>query len=344
MNAKNSAMRIVEQAAAYHARVAGREMTPENWQELASWINEDPGHRRVLESMGDMSQSLRLLGRAAGETAVPDSVAGLVPMLEDAQGVAETFAGWRRQWQPIALAASLLVAVMFSVFYMVGRQEMPAPAAVVYQAAIAERKTVALADGSSVVLNADSRLSVAYSERERRLVLRHGEIFVDVATDTTRPFHVVIGGHVVTVTGTAFNIRFRNEPARVTVNTGQVAVTSTADSAPPVALHAGQQLVLEPDGIPVELSPEELKNSTTWRDGWQHFDGRSLEGVIKELNPYVEKRIVAASRRAAELKVAGSFNVDNSDALLTALESVLPITVTHKDEFVVIEYDAAPLQ
>ena len=342
MNERNSRSAIIERAAEYHVRIAAGEMAPGDWQELESWINQDSEHRRVLESMGDLSQSLGPLGRAAGEQEVPDCLSGLMPILEDARGVADAFEARRPRWQswPVALAAGLVAAVALSMFFMAANQQPPSLEYVSYETAVAERRNVALDDGSTVMLNADTRLLAAFSDSERRLSLRHGEIFVDVVPDASRPFHVEVGGHIVTVTGTAFNVRFRNEPARVTVDEGSVGVIETKAGAIPMQLEAGQQLILEPDATPVTLSPSDLRNSSTWRDGWLHFDDQSLDVVVRELNLYADTRIILGSRQASELRVTGSFNVDNTNALLAALESVLPVTVSERNQHIVIDYDA----
>ena len=233
-----------------------------------------------------------------------------------------------------------LIGFQNAMFFMAANQQPPSLEYVSYETAVAERRNVALDDGSTVMLNADTRLLAAFSDSERRLSLRHGEIFVDVVADASRPFHVEVGGHIVTVTGTAFNVRFRDEPARVTVDEGSVGVVESKAGAVPMQLEAGQQLILEPDATPVTLSPSDLRNSSTWRDGWLHFDDQSLDVVVRELNLYVDTRIILASRQAGELRVTGSFNVDNSDALLTALESVLPVTVSERNQHIVIDFDA----
>jgi transmembrane sensor len=171
-------------------------------------------------------------------------------------------------------------------------------------------------------------------------MLEHGEVFLDVAADTARPLSVFVGTHAITVVGTAFEVRSRNRPARITVHEGLVKVGGTAVDAldEPVQLRIGQQLVLEPGHMPMELSPDELENSSAWRDGWLHFDNYSLEAVVSALEPYTNKQIIIVSRRAAGLKVGGSFNVDRFDSILTALESALPIEITRHDDRIIIAH------
>ncbi|MCP2937671.1 FecR domain-containing protein, partial [Salmonella enterica subsp. enterica serovar Typhimurium] len=53
-----------------------------------------------------------------------------------------------------------------------------------------ERLTVTLDDGSRVTLNTDSAIDEQYTGQERRIVLRRGEILVEVSADPQRPFVV----------------------------------------------------------------------------------------------------------------------------------------------------------
>ncbi len=341
MSTDNSRAQIIEQAAAYQTRIAAGKMNPGDWEELETWINASAEHRRVLESMGDLAQSLEPLGRAARARSVPNSLTRLLPLLQDARNEADAFADRRRGWRPwpVALAAGLVLAAALSMFFALNDVQGPPAGFVVHETAIAERRTVLLEDGSSIALNADTRLLVAFSESERRVKLEHGEIFADVASDSTRVFSVAVAGHVVRVTGTAFNVRFRDESARVTVDEGNVDVVEATAVAAPVAMRAGQALVLGQDASPVTLSQDQLRDISAWRDGWLHFDNESLAAVVDELNLHVDTRIYIGSRRAAQLRVSGAFNVDNLDGLLEALEAVLPITVTRKTDRIVIDYE-----
>lgn len=54
---------IVEQAAAFHARIIAEDVTAEDWKDLRAWLDENPAHRDVFESMDQMAADLRTLGK-----------------------------------------------------------------------------------------------------------------------------------------------------------------------------------------------------------------------------------------------------------------------------------------
>src|SRR5262249_17286468 len=75
---------------------------------------------------------------------------------------------------------------------------------------IGERRSVVLADGSTAVLDAATSLDIEFSEHERRIVLRDGQVFVTVTPDAARRFIVEARGGTVQALGTAFNVRIED--------------------------------------------------------------------------------------------------------------------------------------
>jgi transmembrane sensor len=57
-----------------------------------------------------------------------------------------------------------------------------------------EIRLAPLKDGSTVLLNTQTRIRVRYSEGERRVTLLKGEAYFSVARDEKRPFIVEVDG------------------------------------------------------------------------------------------------------------------------------------------------------
>ncbi len=93
---------------------------------------------------------------------------------------------------------------------------------------VGERRSITLADGSTVDLNAHSRLRIEFSSRERRVELLDGQALFQVAKDARRPFIVSSGVAIVRAVGTQFDVYRRDSGTTVTVLEGRVAVYSTA--------------------------------------------------------------------------------------------------------------------
>jgi len=344
-NVSDNNRKIIKQAAAWHARLAADDVTSQDWRDLEAWLEQDPAHRDTFESLERMSGALRSLGDDPMLQALHDSAPDIASVSEDAKIVRLRPGKARRAWalQPrqMALAAGVLVALIVPLLYFMGSEQVPESTN--YETAVAERKAIDLEDGSSLALNADSSISVTLTDDERQVALWSGDLYLDVAAEPDRPFTVSVGDHRVTVTGTSFDVRYRDDPARVTVHEGLVRVAIAIDdpgSGHEVELRSGQQLILAAGAVPIDLSEYELSKTAGWRDGWLHFENSTLVEVVKELEPYLDKPIVLTSRKVAELKVGGSFNVDEVDSMLTALETLLPIQVIRESDRILIRHES----
>ena len=101
-----------------------------------------------------------------------------------------------------------------------------------------ERREVALADGSVVQVDPETRLRVNYEKHVRRVYLDAGRALFHVAKNSERPFLVQAKGTTVRAVGTAFAVEEHdNESLLVTVAEGTVAVSQsqafTNSPAPP---------------------------------------------------------------------------------------------------------------
>jgi transmembrane sensor len=97
-----------------------------------------------------------------------------------------------------------------------------------YSTDIGERRSITLADGSTVDLNARSQLRVEFSNSERHVELLSGEALFEVAKDKQRPFVVHSGEATVRAVGTQFDVYRKTYGTTITVLEGRVAVYSSA--------------------------------------------------------------------------------------------------------------------
>ena len=116
------------------------------------------------------------------------------------------------------LAASLLAVIALQVFNVIR------PPVTIIEAGRGERHITRLDDGSTIHLNALSRLQVRMGQERREFVLEQGEALFDVARDPSRPFVVMAGSSKSTALGTQFSVRMRDDVTRVTVLEGTVSV------------------------------------------------------------------------------------------------------------------------
>jgi transmembrane sensor len=128
--------------------------------------------------------------------------------------------------RPFFAAASVAFALVIAgaVWWQVQRYPL-------YATDIGERRSITLADGSTVDLNACSQLRVEFTNSERRVELLDGQALFQVAKDKARPFIVHSGAATVRAVGTQFDVYRRDSGTTITVLEGRVAVYSGARTA-----------------------------------------------------------------------------------------------------------------
>lgn len=140
-----------------------------------------------------------------------------------------------------------------------------------------------LADGSSVVMNADSKLRfpVKFAGSERKVYLE-GEACFEVVTDTAHPFIVYTERAEVKVLGTLFNVSaYRGDgTTEVTLVNGAVQVGVGEVSH---RLSPGKQLLLDNGTAEVVVREADALSRIAWIDGQFRFDAMPLRELMGRL-------------------------------------------------------------
>jgi ferric-dicitrate binding protein FerR (iron transport regulator) len=151
----------------------------------------------------------------------------------------ESTARWTRRG---LIAASLGGASLLGLGW-----SMLAPAGEYYASAVGEVRRIPLEDGSTLVLNTDSRARVHFGRELREVRLLQGEALFEVAHDARRPFVVQSAAWQVRAVGTVFGVRLRGTEVDVTVSEGVVEFgKSGAAEEAPQRIAASEQTILAP--------------------------------------------------------------------------------------------------
>jgi transmembrane sensor len=102
-----------------------------------------------------------------------------------------------------------------------------------------------------------------------------------------------------------------------------------------VVLEAGDTASLTAKGA-FAVTKTDVANDTAWRTGKLVFSGQPLREVLATLERYRRGRIVALDNAAADQKVSGIFDLNDTDQALRALEENLPVSVTHLTDLMVV--------
>ena len=216
-----------------------------------------------------------------------------------------------------ALAAAGIVAVIAigTTMYLARSQQ--------YRTAIGQQQVVTLADETRVALNTDSRLTVNYSSRERRVMLDRGEALFEVAKNKDRAFIVQAGNTEVRAVGTRFDVRRNDGRVIVVLLEGRVEVTtepqSLSRSIPVATLSPGERLTLGTDDGVAAVDRPNVDAATAWRRGDVMFEDATLSEAVAEMNRYAHIRLMLGDSDLEGLRVSGVFE---SQSALEFAESI----------------------
>lgn len=206
-----------------------------------------------------------------------------------------------------------------------------------YRTGIGERRLVTLEDGSSLHLNTDTAVNIAFSADRRDLHLLKGEAAFTVASDPARPFVVKSGTVLTQALGTAFAMRRHAGVITVTVIEHQVQLGVPSESAlRDLTVHEGEQVRYSADEGFSPVRRIDVGKETAWQRDKVIFDAQPLAEVVEELNRHRHGHIIILNPALRALKVTGLFEVAEPDAALRMIQHTIPIHHTSLSSYLVL--------
>jgi transmembrane sensor len=315
-----SALRAIRaQAAVWVTDLHGPERSAALESDLRRWLAEDPRHSEAFElataaweSSGDMAAQL---------TKEPP----LTPL--------PSLRRPRPRFMRLAGAAALAL-LLGATFYALKDPALSTD--------YAEQKTVELADGTQVTLNANSRLVVEYSNRVRQITLNRGEALIDVAKHQSRPFVVIIGTRKIIAVGTSFQVRRETTPQpvfTVTLIEGRVAVEPLdapnlipVESAASTTLLAPGQRLRIAGNAPDALDSPSIDKITAWRRGQVILEDASIRDAAAEFNRYGRLRLTIDASVPESIRVGGVFRIGDPESFARAMANAHQLQLLQNKE------------
>ncbi len=193
-----------------------------------------------------------------------------------------------------------------------------------YTTSIGEQRNITLADGSQVMMDADSSIELAFSESERRILLLRGRVFFDVAKDKNRPLIVEASEGSVKALGTRFTVHCRNDD--VTVFVEESAVVINAPNGEKIEVRERESISYNSHTLS-RVTIDATGIDKAWRNGKLIFEDQPLRQVIADLNRYRSGMIYITDSSLFELKVSGIFDINDLGNTLEAIGNSLPVKI-----------------
>lgn len=198
---------------------------------------------------------------------------------------------------------------------------------------IGEIRNIRLADGSTVTLDTDSAIRLAFTPSERRLFLVRGRARFDVAHNSGRPFIVAAGSGSVVARGTLFDVSIIDGRVRVALLRGSVDVRHQSDAthAPTanVARLAPGQATVFTARTPLAPPRAAPRDQLDWTSGMLSFEAVRISDAISEANRYSTAKIRVADPAINELRITGAYRAGDTRDLARSLAASFDLRVTN---------------
>lgn len=210
-----------------------------------------------------------------------------------------------------------------------------------YQTAFGEVKTFTLSDGSTVVLNANSSLTVprwGFNERDRQVELTGEAAFYVKHTLTNQKFLVKTSGPLdVEVLGTEFSVYSRDNNNKVELKKGSVKVVFKETENKSFLMKPGDLVAVNNTGHLLVKHEQSLNNFIPWKDHHFVFDSASLSEVVHSVHEFFGDNIIIRDEELKQKRITGSFRAESSSELLSALALMFEMNILFSNDTLQLE-------
>ncbi len=330
---------LMEQAVDWLVRMRSGNLSDLETHDFADWLSQDPEHAAAFakaeDFLSEMVAAVKLPRPVENAPKPNDGIPNEQPLTNSPR---KTVKPWLAI--PLAMAAAWLVAVGLV---------LPKQSSLLdnllsdYHTQPGEIREIKLADGSHLLLNTNTAVSVDYEATQRLVALHHGQVRFTVVKDLNRPFEVKTGSLIVRALGTVFEV-YRKTPKSIIVTVQEHAVaakiqeknSTQQNHSNQVTVQTGQQLIYQGDNTLHQPTAANLTQSSAWQQRRLFINDRPLGELLEELDRYRIGRIYLSDARLKKLRVTGVFPLNNPDEVIVSVRKVLGLQETRLGPWLVL--------
>jgi ferric-dicitrate binding protein FerR (iron transport regulator) len=280
--------------------------TPESDAFWRAWMAEHPQKVAEIEEARYILKQLTFPEHKLAEHEVAELWNRIrTAPVHHSTGATQRFLRWG-----IAAAVVLLGVVVYA---------LTSPAALVtYETAFGETRPITLPDGSSVTLNANSKLSYKdnWDKAAAREVHLYGEAYFSVThQENDQPFVVRTGdGVAVEVLGTTFDVYHRTQETKVLLNSGKIRLSLPSANNEKIIMQPGE--LVEFRSNQVSRKSVNAQNYVAWTENRLVLDHTSLREMVRMLYDNYGLQIEVSNPELLDQTVSGSMPTAGEDELI----------------------------
>lgn len=226
----------------------------------------------------------------------------------------------RRRYLSAAAILALLIGTL------VYRPLYEALTTVRYATDYGETQQIPLPDGSTVVLNANSRLHYPkhWSKERSREIWLTGEAYFSVektGTPGNQRFVVHTEGLAIEVVGTTFNVNQRDQATEVVLTSGKVKLFREGASQADAVMKPGDLVVYSPQTQQLTQQVTETRLYTSWKENLLVFKNESLQDIGQTLSDRYGISLRFGSPEIAQQRFTTTLPADRIEVFFTLLAS-----------------------
>lgn len=302
---------VLQQAAQWFAVLRSPAVSAEHWREWREWCDANAAHRAAWARVEAISGKFEYLPTHSREGARQ----------------ALTIAAKRQITRRSAMKMLSVVCGTGAAGWLVLRGPHGQAWTADYRSATGEQRKVRLADDTDVWLNSATALDVDYTPTLRRVIVRAGEILVQTAEDNAalaRPFVVDTAQGRLRALGTRFSVRQYEDASDVAVFEGAVEIRTTRGGADARIVRAGECARFSASAVGAPEPADAMRQA--WTRGLLLAENIRLGDFIDELARH-RRGYLGCAPEVADLRIVGAYALADTDRVLLALESTLPVRV-----------------
>lgn len=304
---------LLDEAAHWLARMHASDFSDSEQAAMEQWSTQSPAHEEVWRSVLKLKRQLQDVPSSVGIAVLNRPTASF---------------NRRHLLRNTALALTTAPILGWLTYQQLPWQVWSAD----YSTSKGQMRTVALPDGSHVMLNTASAFSVQMRSDSRVVQQYKGEILVETAHTTSyrhRPFIVQTTDGQMQALGTKFLVRKHVQGTTLSVLEGAVRTTPSR-LAKSLTVHANQQLRFsnEEPGIVTPLG----QHADAWAQGVLYAENMRLADFLSELERYRDG-VLLCDPNVAELRVSGVYQLSDIDHILKLLTQALGVRLQTRTRY-----------
>ena len=286
------------------------------WQD---WLAQHPQYQTLVDEAVNYLGSIKVSEKPVSATQLENAHSRLMLSIDGSEKVIPMKTHPVKWW--MSAAAAVLILTTGAIFWINNKKSD-----VKINTAFGQIASHKLPDGSEVMLNANSKLSMKESWKggEDREVWLEGEAFFHVKkTSAKNRFIVHSNGMDIIVTGTQFNVVNRQGESNVLLKEGSVTL-KTKDGRT-IKMLPGDFVTFNNNLPQKGTTPEE--KVLAWTQAKLFFENTPLVDAAKIISQHYGVK-VKVEKDIENESVDGILSNDNLDVLLKALEEAKDLKVT----------------